>query len=108
MSAMSELATELDTATRCATVGCKGVPTALLVWTSYPNEAVCTPCGQGYSRRTAGGFVFVSGPDYRPDTCEWQTGYGLPWTETCGAELDGDEPWCAEHVQTLADLYPNR
>jgi hypothetical protein len=39
--------------------------------------------------------------------CDWQTGYGLPWTETCGAPAAPDSPCCTEHIQDLKDNYPH-
>lgn len=41
-------------------------------------------------------------------TCDWQTAYGLPWTETCGAQKASDQPYCAEHMEDLIDMYDGR
>lgn len=54
MSAMSEVAAELDAATRCATIRCPNVPTVAMVWhgdEGYPVEAICTDCHEAYLRR---------------------------------------------------------
>lgn len=39
--------------------------------------------------------------------CDWQTGYGLPWIETCGAQTDEGHAWCPEHEQDAMETYPH-
>ncbi len=39
--------------------------------------------------------------------CGWQTAYGMPWSEYCAERKVPGKPYCAEHMQDLADLYPN-
>lgn len=38
-------------------------------------------------------------------TCQWQTAYGLPWTEYCGADKPYALPYCSEHTQELRENY---
>ncbi|MFY1620082.1 hypothetical protein [Micromonospora sp. WMMD736] len=37
--------------------------------------------------------------------CDWQTAYGLPWTETCDEPAAPGQPWCVEHCQDWQANY---
>lgn len=58
---------------------------------------------EGWVRFGPGGMVQV----VAPVPCDWQTAYGLPWSETCGKPAEPWRLWCAEHCQDYRDNYPH-